>query len=411
MIWLDNRMAGKDEGWTRRSILRAGGLGLFGLATSGVGRSAPAAAMEGAQTPGFGRAKSVIILFLVGAPGQIDTWDMKPDAPGAIRGPFRPVETNVPGIAICEHFPHMARHADKFAIVRSVYHQDVPIHETGHQRALTGFTFRGGVESPSLGSVTAYLKGSQSDRPPYAVLPGPIKNIGGQVPHGQTGGYLGSRFDPAYINPCSDRRWFREPESLRDRYGRNTFGQSCLTARALIQAGARFVTVNMFDSLAHDITWDCHAAGGNLSCSLDDYPRSLMPVLDTAYSALLEDLAGRGLLDETLVVCMGEFGRAPRIGSRTTRGAGAGAYGRDHWTGVWSVLVAGAGVVGGQVIGASDKVGAEPANRPVHSAEISATIYHALGIPPETELPGPSNRPMGIVDSGANPVLELYGTC
>src|SRR5205823_10647728 len=168
-----------------------------------------------------------------------------------------------------------------------------------------------------------------------------------------------------------------ESEALRARYGRNTFGQSCLLARRLLENGVRLVTVNMFDTVFNEITWDCHADGGSLAVRLDDYKETLCPMFDTAYTALLEDLKQRGTLDNTLVVAMGEFGRTPQLNPRG---------GRDHWPGVWSVLFAGAGVRGGQVIGSSDKTGAEPKDRPVTPAEVAATVYHALGIAPSTTL-------------------------
>src|SRR5262249_6374700 len=188
-----------------------------------------------------------------------------------------------------------------------------------------------------------------------------------------------------------------EPESVRERYGRNTFGQSCLLARRLVQHGVRLVTVNMFDTVFGQVTWDCHANGGDLNSTLDDYRDTLCPMLDQAYTALLDDLIGLGLFDTTLVACMGEFGRTPKLNSRN---------GRDHWPGGWSVLMAGGGVRGGQVIGSSDRHGSEPKDRPIHAAEIAATMYHALGLDPRTCLLGPDGRPVPLVD--AEPVWELF---
>jgi uncharacterized protein (DUF1501 family) len=188
-----------------------------------------------------------------------------------------------------------------------------------------------------------------------------------------------------------------ERDEVRGRYGRNTFGQSCLLARRLVEHGVRLVTVNMFDTVFNEITWDCHADGGSLAVNLNDYKETLCPMFDLAYTALLEDLKQRGVLDNTLVVAMGEFGRTPQLNPRG---------GRDHWPGVWSVLFAGAGVRGGQVIGASDRTGAEPRDRPITPAEIAATVYKGLGIDLNTRLPGPDSRPMPLVE--AEPVDELF---
>jgi uncharacterized protein (DUF1501 family) len=405
---------------------------------------------------------SCIVLFLVGGPSHIDTWDPKPDAPAQIRGPFQPIHTNVPGIEVCEHLPLMAQMADRFTIVRSVFHKEAPIHETGHQLMQTGYLFRGGTEYPHMGSVIASLRGPASELPPYAVVPRPIGNTGVSVPHGQSAGILGAEFEPFFLNrdpacaqynvsdlsptPCVDPARMRsrsellsavdgvqrtieatrnsastgsseeqalgrifspdakaafdiamEVDLVRDRYGRNTFGQSCLLARRLVERGVRLVTVNMFDTVFNATTWDCHANGGSLAVTLDDYKNTLCPMLDLAYTALLEDLYQRGMLDTTLVVTMGEFGRTYKLNSRG---------GRDHWPGVWSVLFAGGGVHGGQVIGSSDKHGAEPKDRPVHAAEIAATVYQAFGIDPATPLPGPHDRHVPIAE--AKPIFELF---
>ncbi len=188
-----------------------------------------------------------------------------------------------------------------------------------------------------------------------------------------------------------------ETEGLRSRYGRNTFGQSCLLARRLVEHGVRFVTVNMFDTVFNEITWDAHADGGSLAVRLDDYKETLCPMFDLAYTALLDDLKQRGMLDTTLVLAMGEFGRTPHLNPRG---------GRDHWPGVWSVLFAGAGVRGGQVVGASDKIGGEPKDRPATPAEVAASVYYGLGVDLNARLPGPENRPMPITE--AAPIEELF---
>ncbi len=422
------------DGLTRRDFLRVGGLsaGAVGLSLADLNQL---------QAGAGGKERNCILLFLVGGPGHLDTWDLKPDAPANVRGPFQPIPTNVPGIDVCEHLPHMARMADRYAIVRSVHHRSAPIHETGHQLMQTGRLARSGVENPHYGSVVSHLRGARTDGvPPFVVLPTPIGNTGVSVSHGQTAGFLGGKHDPFVLDgdpahmtarfsllsavDAAHRRndtvprdhateqafgtlfaagakkafdLAAEPDDLRDRYGRNTFGQSCLLARRLVENGVRVATVNMFDTVFNNLTWDCHADGGALAVSLDDYKETLCPMFDRAYAALLEDLQQRGLLETTLVVAMGEFGRTPQLNPRG---------GRDHWPGCWSVLFAGGGVRGGQVIGSSDATGAEPRDRPVTSAEIAASIYHGLGLDPAARLTGPEGKPLPLAD--AAPVAELF---
>ena len=427
------------DGLSRRDFLRAGaiGAGAVGLSLAELTR---AEALNGKKDV------NCILLFLVGGPSQLDTWDLKPDAPDHIRGPFQPIQTNVPGIEIGEHFPLMAQMADRYALVRSVCHKAAPIHETGHQLMQTGHLFRGGREYPHYGSVVSQLRGrTEEGTPPFVVLPAPIGNTGVSVSHGQGAGYLGTRHEPCVLrgldparlqnrnalidavdgahrdfDACADDRSpdsaaeqafgrlfssqakkafdvAEEKPELRSRYGRNTFGQSCLLARRLVESGVRLVTVNMFDTVFNEITWDCHADGGSLASNLNDYKETLCPMFDVAYTALLDDLKQRGMLDNTLVVAMGEFGRTPQLNPRG---------GRDHWPGAWSVLFAGAAVKGGQVIGSTDKHGAEPKDRPVTPAEIAASVYRGLGIDLDTRLPGPDNRPLPLVE--AQPVEELF---
>src|SRR5262245_20686660 len=454
-----NRGARFCDGPTRRDFLRVGGLsaGAVGLSLADlVGLQ-----QAGAADPS--RDLNCILLFLVGGPSQLDTWDLKPGAPENIRGPFRPIQTNVTGIQIGEHFPLMARMADRYAIVRSVYHRAAAIHETGHQMMQTGHLFRGGQEHPHYGAAVSHLRGpSRGGPPPFVILPGPIGNTGVSVSHGQGAGYLGARHEPFFLrgDPAAPnfrisdlsapsgvdparlqnrralldaidnaqrafdatedsrsrdnaheqafglifaqhaRRAFdiaAERDEVRDRYGRNTFGQSCLLARRLLEHGVRLVTVNMFDTVFNEITWDCHADGGSLGVTLDDYKETLCPMFDAAYTALLDDLRQRGLLENTLVVAMGEFGRTPQLNARG---------GRDHHPGVWSVLFAGGRVRGGQVVGASDRNGAEPRDRPVSPGEIAATGYRGMCIDLETRLPGPENRPLPLTE--AEPIDELF---
>jgi uncharacterized protein (DUF1501 family) len=424
------------DGWTRRDFLRAGSLaaGAVGVSLADLSRC------EGARR---GSDANCILLFLVGGPSHLDTWDLKPEAPTHIRGPFRPIQTNVPAIRIGEHFPRMARMADRYALVRSVFHRAAPVHETGHQLLQTGHLCRDGLEYPHCGAVLARLRGPRRRGMPASVIvPHTIGNTGVSVSHGQGAGYLASDCqpfvcaDPARLRSRhellaavdSAQRAFdptaasRDPgevrgglgkvfarsarpafdlaaesDALRERYGRSTFGQSCLLARRLVEHGVRLVTVNMFDTVYDQVTWDCHAAGGGLASTLEDYRDTLCPMFDQAYTALLEDLHQRGMLANTLVVAMGEFGRTPRLNA---------CGGRDHWPGVWSILFAGGGVRGGQVIGASDRIGAEPRDRPVSAAEVAATVYHALGIDRSTRLPGPDGRRLPVVE--ADPVAEVF---
>ncbi|HEX5273427.1 MAG TPA: DUF1501 domain-containing protein [Gemmataceae bacterium] len=376
------------DGLTRRDFLRAGALsaGAVGLSLADLARLQAA--------PGQRKETNCILLFLVGGPSHLDTWDLKPSAPSEVRGPFRPIATNVPGVHIGEHFPRMARMADRYAIVRSVHHREAPIHETGHQLMQTGRLSRGGVEYPHYGAVLSRLREARS-----VVVPGPIGNTGVSISHGQGAGYLDEKHQPAVVRgePSQLLDVLTDGDALRDRYGRNTFGQSCLLARRFVESGVRLVTVNMFDTVFDNVTWDCHADGGSLATTLEDYRDTLCPMFDQAYTALLDDLAERGLLDTTLVLAMGEFGRTPHLNPRG---------GRDHWPGCWSVLFAGGGVRGGQVVGSSDATGSEPKDRPVSPAEIAATVYHALGLDPTTCLPGPDGRPLPLAD--AAPVAELF---
>jgi hypothetical protein len=443
------------DGLRRRDFLHAGSLSFLGLGLSQFfGLKALGAIDKQKDT-------NCIMLFLVGGPSQLDTWDMKPNAPAEIRGPYKPIKTNVPGIEISENFPRMAKHADKFALIRSVYHTAAAVHDTGHQMMQTGRLFTGGIEFPHIGCVLGKLKGPNGDVPPHVLLPRPIGNTGGNMPHGQNAGFLGRTFDPFVLNadPSDpnfkvpdmlppdylsalrvDRRrnWremvdktvsrfetsqdarlldntfhqaytlmssqkardafdlSKEPESVRQKYGMNRFGQSCLLARRMIEAGVRFVTVNMFETVFDEITWDIH--GSKPFSPISCYRDLVGPMFDNAYSSLLEDLQDRRLLSNTMVVGMGEFGRTPKINP---------AGGRDHWPQCWTISMAGGGIKGGQVVGASDDIGATPKDRPTTPAEVAATIYKGLGIPLSLELPGAQGRPIPLVDRGVEPIEEL----
>jgi hypothetical protein len=444
------------DGLKRRDFLHAGSLTGLGMGLTQFFSLKAMGAVDGKKD------KNCIFLMLVGGPSQLDTWDMKPNAPVEIRGPYSPMKTNVAGIEISENFPRMAKQADKYAIIRSVYHTAAAVHDTGHQMMQTGRLFQGGVEHPHMGCVLGKLRGPKGDVPPHVLLPRPIGNTGGNMPHGQNAGFLGKTYDPFVLNadPADpnfrvpdmlppdylsalrvDRRknWremvdksvskfetspdarlldstfqqaytlmssqkareafelHREPENVREKYGLNRFGQSCLLARRMIEAGVRFVTINMFETVFDEITWDIH--GSKPFSPISCYKDLVGPMFDMAYSSLLEDLHQRGLLADTMVVATGEFGRTPKVNP---------AGGRDHWPQCWSMLMAGGGVKGGQVIGSSDDTGGYPKDRPVTPGQIAATVYHGLGIDLETELPGAQGRPIPIVDRGVEPVRELF---
>jgi hypothetical protein len=213
---------------------------------------------------------------------------------------------------------------------------------------------------------------------------------------------LDSTFHQAYtlMTSAKAREAFelhREPENIREKYGMNRFGQSCLLARRLIEAGVRFVTINMFETVFDEITWDIH--GSKPFSPISCYRDLVGPMFDMAYASLLEELHDRGLLSNTMVVAFGEFGRTPKVNP---------AGGRDHWPQVWTILMAGGGMRGGQVVGASDEIGAMPKDRPTTPAEVAATIYRGLSIDLETELPGAQGRPIPIVDRGVEPIRELF---
>lgn len=326
-------------------------------------------------------ADSVIFLMLTGGPSQLDTWDPKPDAPSDVRSPFAAIPTRVPGVRITELFPKMAGIADKFALVRSVHHTDAPIHEIGFQWVNTGRLFRDGPEWPSVGAVVANLHGSRNRVLSRLMLPGDDIDTGLRVSRGQDHGFL----------PTLDA------VPLIPRFVGAPFPLACKLAESAVGDGVRFVTINHFTTVFDAPSWDCHADGGALACDLGDYRDTVAPSFDAAFTQLVTDLDERGLLDRTLVVATGEFGRTPK---RNCNG------GRDHWPGVWTTVFAGGGVKGGRVIGSSDAIGSEPKDRPVHAKDIPATIFHALGIAPDATIPGPDGLPVRVYDG--RPVAELF---
>jgi|CZKS01.1.fsa_nt_gi hypothetical protein len=444
------------DGLRRRDFLHAGCLSFLGLGLPQVFGLQAQGAVDSEK-----KDVNCIHLMLVGGPSQLDTWDPKPNAPVEIRGPYKAINTNVSGIQISENFPRMAKHADKYALIRSCYHTAAAVHDTGHQMMQTGRLFQGGIEYPNFGCVLGKLKGSKGDVPPYVLMPRPIGNTGGNMPHGQNAGFLGKGFDPFVLNadPADpnfkvpdmlppdyltalrvDRRrdWremidksvsmfetsqdarlldstfhqaytlmssakareafelHKEPQDVREKYGMNRFGQSCLLARRLIEAGVRFVTINMFETVFDEITWDIH--GSKPFSPISCYRDLVGPMFDMAYSSLLVELSERGLLDKTMVLATGEFGRTPKVNP---------AGGRDHWPQCWTILMAGGGIKGGQVIGASDEIGGAPRDRPTTPGQVAATVFSSLGIDLATELPGAGGRPIPLVDRGTEPISEL----
>lgn len=445
------------DGITRRDFLQVGALGALGLTLSHL--SAAQAAGKAARGSD---EKACILIFNLGAPSQLDTWDMKPDAPREIRGPFKPIRTNNPDIQISEMFPLQAKLADKFSLVRSVYHTAAAVHDTGHQMMQTGRLFTGGINTPHAGCAVEFLKGRRNELPANVILPEPMGPTGGNMPHGQDAGFLGKALDPFVLNADPSKKDFKVPDLLppaeigevrlerrrnlrdvvdsavknfesspsaelmdanfasayrlmtstrareafdltkenqkvRDRYGMTRFGQCCLLARRLVEAGVRFVTINTFITVFDEITWDTH--GSKPFTSIAGMKDIVAPMYDQGYSALLEDLFQRGMLDKTMVASVAEFGRTPKINP---------AGGRDHWPQCWTIKFAGGGVKGGRVVGKSDEIGGYPTERPVNPAEVVATIYHSLGLELDTHLPGPQARPFGLVDFGTQPIRELF---
>jgi uncharacterized protein (DUF1501 family) len=443
-----------DNGVRRRDFLQVGALGAIGLTLPRF-----LAAQEAKKAKDD---KNCIMIFNLGAPSQLDLFDPKPEAPAEIRGPFRAIKTASPDIQITELLPLHAKIADRFSLVRSVYHTAAAVHDTGHQMMQTGRLFTGGVNTPHVGCAMQFLRGNRSEMPSFVILPEPMGPTGGNMPHGQDAGFLGKAFDPFDLNADPSKKDFKVPDllppaqlgearlerrkklrdvvdgtvkqfeasesaelmdanfsnafklmtsakareafdlskesdAMRDRYGRTRFGQSCLLARRLIEAGVRFVTINTFITVFDEITWDIH--GSKPFTSIQGMKEIVAPMYDQGYSALIEDLSQRGLLGSTLVCNLAEFGRTPRINP---------AGGRDHWPQCWSVYFAGGGVQGGRVIGRSDPIGAYPAERPVNPSEIVATIYHSLGVDLEDRLPGPASRPYPVVDFGTHAIKELF---
>ena len=433
-------------GLDRRGWMQSIGLGALGIGFPPVLQAAGASDQR--RPPLFGNARSCIVVFLFGGPGQQDLWDLKPDAPVELRGEYLPISTSVPGIQISDHLPQLSQQMDKYTIVRSVSHTDFEHGSasytalTGHPHPLPGTNTPARKEDfPTYGAVVARLK--PTDRPvPSAAVLGPVMHQGNRPPMaGQNAGFLGEAFEPYRIDGDPNAEDFqvagldvpaelvggrlgkrfallekldgqqpsllsrdrvdgmsklkqrafgllrsstsqqafdleREKTATRDRYGRHKFGQTLIMARRLVEAEVPLVTVN-WSKLNAD-QWDTHK---NNYKTLGE---KLLPPFDQGMSALLEDLDQRGLLESTLVLCLGEFGRTPKINKDA---------GRDHWPDCYSMLMAGAGIPRGFVLGTSDRHAAYPLYDPVGPWDIAATMYHLLGVDPHAHVRDRENRP------------------
>jgi len=460
---------------SRRSLLRVGGAGLLGLTMPKWLQAAATAQPPGTPTIGeralkaiAPRAKSVIFLYQFGGPSHLDMFDMKPDAPEAIRGPHKPIPSNVPGIHVSEHLPRVAKIMDKVTLIRSMTHT-MKNHNSASYYALSGHAppvddirLKDTLDLfPAYGSVVSRLAPSSGEVPTSVAYPYLIRD--GAVTPGQHASFLGKANDPfffsqdpnspdfalpelslpadmsmgrleerrelqklidrqsrildqsaaarglddyyskalAMLNSTKLRDAFKlsaEPEALRDAYGRHTYGQSLLLSRRLAEAGAKFVTVYFSDSIGGQSTtsggWDTH--GFNNTHMYPIVEKYHLPITDQTLPTLLNDLDSRGLLDTTLVLWMGEFGRTPKINSQASR---------DHWPQCYTVLLAGGGVKRGFVYGASDKQGAYPAKDPVRPDDLAATLFYLLGIDPATQVRGLGDRPVNISDG--KPVMDI----
>ena len=454
------------DGISRREMLRIGALTMTGLTLPELIRQPALAKHAAPASSSFGKAKNCIILFLSGGASHHDTFDPKPDAPAEIRGEFNTIATALPGVRISEYLPGSAKILDKVAIVRSMTHKS-PDHAAGGYIMFTGYpyertaaeaNFMSRNEVPHVGSVLSKVSPGKGPMFPFVLVPRRL-DAGSARRAGQWAGSLGAKYDPLLTggNPNDDNfrlehiplvanapttllkrrlglvdhlnlqtEYLRETSlaqalsksqekaldvlgseavrravdlsvadpAERQRYGRNLFGQSVLLGRRLLEAGSRLVQVNWLRTQGKKgYAWDSHRE--NFEALRED----LIPPFDQAFSALVGDLQERGLLDTTLVVVAGEFGRTPRVTLATA--------GREHWSDCFTVALAGGGIRGGQVYGRSDKIGAYPAEFPVSPADLSATIFHCLGVDPHSEYHDAQGRP--YMASKGNPIRELVG--
>ncbi len=473
--------SGKDtcDGISRRDLLRVGGSAMLGVSLANLFQWQAHAKSEGTYGgPGFGKAKSVILVYLQGGPSHLDLWDPKENVPDNVKSVFKPIATKLPGVQFTELLPKLASVVDKATLLRAMSYTPNGLfnHTAAIYQMLTGYTAdrvspSGQLEPPTpkdfpnVGSNISRLKPMTVPMLPFVMMPRPLQesNVIGK---GGTAGFLGRAYDPYYLYPPGDdmdmtkmervkvddlqlrpevsgkrlerraklrdvvneglpalekatkkydldeyyskalsliisgkaRKAFmlsEEPRALREQYGMNTFGQSCLLARRLVEAGTRFVEVNwpkVANSDNH--SWDVHVG---LSSRMKNQSA---PMLDAGLSSLLADLDSRGLLSETLVLAVGEFGRSPQRGVSTS-GNENQDDGRDHWPYCYTALIAGAGVKRGNVWGKSDKTASAPVDNPVHPRELLATIYHSVGINPSTIVYNHLNQPRELVQGEA----------
>ena len=361
---------------SRRNFLGCASSGAAGFALCGTQALESSESHPQAPPPG-----SVILINNYGGPSHLDLFDMKPDARREIRGPFQPIPTKSGEFKISELLPLHADIADRFSLVRTCHHDSDALHETGTALAQCG-SLPGSPGVPHPGSVASFRGGATAEAPCNFLLSAGSRNR--PLPS-QDAGSLDGHHAPRSLCDNELRNLLAGSSPLdRERYGRSRIGDCLLGTRRLIERGARFVTVNTFDRLRGCLSWDVHGRRG--FSTLDDMARRIAPRYDRAYWALITDLEDRGLLEQTLVCCLGEFGRSPVINP---------AGGRDHWTGCWSVYFAGGGIEGGRAVGRSDETGSFPADRPTDPAEITATIYHCLGISEQAvaRLPGAEQVP------------------
>lgn len=370
---------------TRRDFLAA-------AATASVATRAVAGSLS-ASPVNRKPAKSCIFLHLVGGPSQLDTFDPKPLAPSDVRGPFNAIQTAVPGVHVSELFPRLAGMMNDVSMIRTMHHDAAPIHENGFQLLHTGRRYGDGPAWPGAGAVVQHVLGDGPfrhtdtvDYPSWWMFPkGPVET-GIPVDRGMTAAHL-----------TADKDWFPLGVSQADHEKSLEFRIMADCAVMSVKTGARFVNLNMYTSVFDSVSWDCHSAGGSLNTTLNDYRETVAPTFDNVFANMIEWLKDLGLFDQTLVVAVGEFGRTPKLNANG---------GRDHWPGCWTALLAGGGIKGGRVIGESDATASAPKDRPVTCPELLATIYHALGIPSTTTIPGPDGKPVRVVE--ASSVLELF---
>lgn len=380
---------------SRRDFLRVGSLSFAGLSLS------ERAALSAVQRDRS--QKNCILIMMTGGASQLETFDPKPEAPAEIRGPLKAISTSIPGVFLSEAFPQLAQRAGQFSLVRSLFHTAAPIHETGHQLIQTGRLSQGSLNYPCFGSVISRQWGPRGDAPPFVVLPRLVGSLGVNTYRGQQATFLGEEYAPATsvvessaTNDGYEIEIAGESKAIQQQYGKHRFGRLLLQARQLVERGTRCVVVNLFDDLHQQVTWDCHGTGTGTSGKVYEYRDSLGPAFDKALSTLLDDLSTKGLFEDTLVVATGEFGRTPQLNVDG---------GRDHWPHVWSALIAGGNTPGGQIVGASDARSSAPIERPVHASELTATIYHHLGINPESCLVNVNDQELKLVE--APPIHEL----